>query len=154
MPHACIGVDIIVGFPGETDSHFNTTFDFISSLPVSYLHAFTYSERPGTAAIRIAEEPDGMPVAKTERSRRNRALRILSERKRSAFYAEHYGTQRSVLWEHTANEGKQLGFTDNYIRVERDFEQRTSDEIEIVTLCALPERGTVEVNASEFISIA
>lgn len=154
MPHACIGVDVIVGFPGESDSHFKTTLDFLSNLPVSYLHAFSYSERPGTAAIGIAEEPAGTPVAKGKRSRRNRLLRLLSEKRRSLFYTEHLGTQRSVLWEHTAKEGRQLGFTDNYIRIERPFEKDASGEIEIVTLSALTERGTVEVDALEFIPLA
>jgi threonylcarbamoyladenosine tRNA methylthiotransferase MtaB len=113
MPYACIGVDTIVGFPNETDEDFKETYNFINSLDVSYLHVFTYSERPNTAAIDM-----GNPVPMHIRRERNEMLRILSEKKRRAFYAQFIGTTRDVLFENHKNASLLTGFTDNYIKIE------------------------------------
>ncbi len=112
LPGAAIGVDVIVGFPGETDAHFQETFDFLHALPVAYFHVFTYSERENTPAAAY----DGVvPVA--ARRERTRMLRALSEKKRAAFAAAHQGSQRRVLFEHGSGGPMVFGFTENYIRV-------------------------------------
>lgn len=112
MPDAAIGVDVIVGFPGETDAHFRETYDFLHALPVAYFHVFTYSERENTPAAGFA---DAIPVA--ARRDRTRMLRALSEKKRAAFAARYRGDVRPVLFEHGDDGPLTLGFTDNYIRV-------------------------------------
>lgn len=113
MPHACIGVDVIVGFPGETEADFKDTYRFIQDLDVSYLHVFTYSERPNTPAI----DMEGR-VPMQERRARNQMLRILSEKKRAAFYSSFEGQELEVLVEHSRKEDVLTGFTKNYIKVE------------------------------------
>jgi threonylcarbamoyladenosine tRNA methylthiotransferase MtaB len=113
IPHACIGVDIIVGFPGETDTEFQATYDFLHRLEVSYFHVFTYSERKDTAAIQL----DGaVPMA--IRRERNEILRQLSEKKKHQFYRNHLNTKRELLVEHDGDENHWAGYTDNYIRVQ------------------------------------
>lgn len=116
MPHACIGCDVIVGFPGETETDFLETYRFLQDLDVSYLHVFTYSERANTPA---AEMPGAAPPE--DRRRRNQALRGLSEMKRRAFYAQHLGTVRPVLFEQHKDATLLSGFTDNYVKVEIPF---------------------------------
>lgn len=113
MPQACIGCDVIVGFPGETEADFLETYAFLQALDISYLHVFTYSERANTLA---AELPGVVPVE--ERRRRNQALRGLSEMKRRAFYRQHLGTARPVLFEQHRDPALLSGFTDNYIKIE------------------------------------
>lgn len=113
MPHACIGCDVIVGFPGETEDDFLETYRFIQSLDVSYLHVFTYSERANTPA---ADMPGAVPME--ERKRRNQALRGLSDMKRRHFYQTQLGSRRPVLLEAHRETGKVSGFTDNYVKVE------------------------------------
>ena len=108
----CIGVDVIVGFPGETNAHFTETYNFLNSLDISYLHVFTYSERENTAA---AEMENAIPIP--ERKRRNKMLRILSEKKKRAFYESQLGKVRPVLFEAENREGYMFGYTDNYVRV-------------------------------------
>lgn len=112
LPKASIGVDVIVGFPGESEDHFQQTYDFINSLDISYLHVFTYSERPRTTALRI---DDVIPVPK--RSERNKKLRILSLKKQRAHYEQFIGTTRQVLFEQAENEGQLFGYTPEYVRV-------------------------------------
>ncbi len=112
LPHACIGVDVIVGFPGETTADFQATYDFLNQLPVSYLHVFTYSERPNTNAAML---PNRVPMQ--VRKERNKILRALSDSKKSTFYNEHLGTTRAVLWEHEHDQNTMHGFTDNYIKI-------------------------------------
>ena len=124
MPHACIGLDVIVGFPGETDENFKETFDFISDLDVSYLHVFTYSERANTPA---AEMGDVVPV--NIRRQRNEALRHLSLKKKQQFYQQHLGTTRHVLFEKSKKEGMMTGFTDNYIKVELPWDADLVNQI-------------------------
>jgi threonylcarbamoyladenosine tRNA methylthiotransferase MtaB len=124
IPHASIGVDVIVGFPGETDEIFMDTYHFLQELDVSYLHVFTYSERPNTPA---AEMPGKIPME--VRRHRNDMLRILSEKKRQAFYRQHAGQVRAVLVERSKKEGMVTGFTDNYIKVELPADSFQVNEI-------------------------
>lgn len=112
MPHCCIGVDVIVGFPGETDEDFKDTYRFLSELDISYLHVFTYSERANTPA---AEMDGKVPV--DIRRQRNEMLRILSHKKRIAFTLPFLNTIRPVLFEHSTESGMMSGYTDNYIKV-------------------------------------
>lgn len=126
MPHACIGVDLIVGFPGETEAHFMDTYQFVNELDMSYLHVFTYSERDNTPAI---EMPKVVPV--NERRKRNKMLRILSEKKKRYFYNQHLKESRPVLWEASEKEtGLMHGFTDNYIKVQAPFDETLVNNIE------------------------
>lgn len=112
MPHACIGVDVITGHPGETDELFQESFDFIASLPVSYLHVFTYSERPNTYALSI--EPS---IDKNIRKKRTHKLRRLSKKKKYEFDTNYIDSIRSVLFEDSERDGMMYGYTDNYVRV-------------------------------------
>lgn len=112
MPHCCIGVDVIVGFPGETEEDFMDTYNFINELDISYLHVFTYSERANTPA---AEMPGVVPMQ--VRRERNDRLRLLSEKKKHFFYQQYAGSTREVLFEHQVENGMISGYTDNYIRV-------------------------------------
>ncbi len=132
IPHACIGVDVIVGFPGETEEEFMKTYNFIHSLDISYLHVFTYSERDNTNAIKSKEI---VPVE--ERRKRNEMLRILSEKKRNAFYDQHLNSSRSVLFETENDEGYMHGFTDNYIKVKTRYDESLCNTIQEVTLSSL-----------------
>ena len=116
MPHACIGVDVIVGFPGETEEDFLETYEFINQLNVSYLHVFTYSERENTDAALMQGK-----VAMSERKKRNKMLRILSAKKTRAFYEEHLGKTYPVLLEHENKNDFMFGFTPNYIKVKIPF---------------------------------
>ncbi len=144
MPDACIGVDVIVGFPGETEELFEETVSFIDSLPVAYLHAFTYSERPGTVAADYSDNGSWPSVAPKERSRRNRVLRTLSMRKRRDFYQRHIDTERSVLWESDQDGDWIEGFTDNYVRVRGRADAHQVGTIESVRLGRLGGDGVVE----------
>ena len=124
MPHCSIGVDVIVGFPGETDELFKETFDFLHSLDVSYLHVFTYSERPDTDAIKMKPV---VPIHK--RNERNKTLRNLSFMKLQYFTQQHLGKQRKVLFEIFDKNGMMEGYTDNYIRVSTSFRKDWANEI-------------------------
>ena len=129
MPHVCIGADVIVGFPGETEKEFAETVTFIEALSLSYLHVFTYSERDNTAAILF----DNV-VPRTVRHQRNKTLRQLSEQKRDAFYGGHLNSVRSVLWE-SENDGDYMhGYTDNYIRVRTNFDDALVNNVTPVLL--------------------
>jgi threonylcarbamoyladenosine tRNA methylthiotransferase MtaB len=112
MPDACIGIDVIVGFPGETDELFKETQQFLTEIPASYFHVFTYSERDNTTALRIV---DVVPME--TRFERNKILRIMSEKKKRAFYSEFLQKERKILWESEKDEEMISGFTDNYIKV-------------------------------------
>jgi threonylcarbamoyladenosine tRNA methylthiotransferase MtaB len=112
MPHCAIGVDVIVGFPGETEEDFRETFEFLHSLDVSYLHVFTYSERDNTHALEIKPV-----VPMSVRNERNKALRNLSYMKLQYFTNQHSGQTRKVLFEHEDKNGMMEGYTDNYIRI-------------------------------------
>ena len=117
MPHACIGADVITGFPGETDKEFIESYEFINGLDISYLHVFTYSERDNTEAANL---PGAVTVS--ERRRRNKMLRILSEKKRQVFYRENIGTRRIVLFEDELHDGMMQGYTENYIRASMPYD--------------------------------
>lgn len=129
MPDACIGVDVIVGFPGESDDHFKETVSFLTALEVSYLHVFTYSERANTSA----PEFEGK-VPMHIRQERNKILTELSFRKKRAFYEQQLGTRRPVLWEGNEKEGLMYGYTDNYIRVKKAFEPSSVNTIEPIDI--------------------
>lgn len=129
MPHCAIGVDVIVGFPGETEEHFLETYRFLNELPVSYLHVFTYSERQNTEA---ASMTGVVPVA--ERKRRNKMLRILSAKKLRAFYESQLGQERLVLFETENKDGFLYGYTDNYIRVKIPFDTSLCNSLHPVEL--------------------
>ena len=143
MPHAAIGVDVIVGFPGETEELFMETYNFLNELPISYLHVFTYSERENTEA---AEMEGAVPIP--ERKRRNKMLRILSEKKKMAFYQTQLGQTLPVLWEHENKDGKMYGFTENYVRVQKDFDSAFVNQIEFLNLEKILSDGTVSVLSS------
>ncbi|OBW41402.1 Threonylcarbamoyladenosine tRNA methylthiotransferase MtaB [Chryseobacterium sp. MOF25P] len=143
MPDAAIGVDVIVGFPGETEELFMETYNFLNELPISYLHVFTYSERENTEAVGMQGV---VPIP--ERKKRNKMLRILSEKKKMAFYQTQLGKTLPVLWEHENKDGKMYGFTENYVRVQKDFDQGSVNQIEFLNLEKILSDGTVTVLSS------
>ena len=144
MPHACIGVDVIVGFPGETDEHFLETYHFLNDLDISYLHVFTYSERDNTEAA----EMDGIVPANV-RAKRSKMLRGLSVKKRRAFYESQIGTQRTVLFETENKEGYIHGFTENYVRVKTPWNPELANTLQEINLTKIDEDGSVRL---EFVS--
>ncbi len=124
MPHCCIGVDVIVGFPGETKEDFEETVEFLRGLDISYLHVFTYSERDNTHALTIA------PIVPINvRNERNKILRNLSYEKMQAFTNKHIGQTRKVLFEHVNKNGMMEGYSDNYIKISAPFKQEWENEI-------------------------
>jgi len=129
LPDAGIGVDVIVGFPGESEEDFIHTHNFLRDLPVSYLHVFTYSERPETKAVSLPETVDVQ-----ERKRRNNILRILSEKKRAKFYSELIGTNQCVLFENLNRSGLIQGFTSNYIKFQTEFNENLAGNLVPVIL--------------------
>ncbi|MCW3083712.1 MAG: mtaB [Bacteroidetes bacterium] len=149
MPHCCIGVDVIVGFPGETEEDFLETYNFLNGLDISYLHVFTYSERDNTDAI---THPNVVPVA--IRKKRNKMLRILSAKKLRSFYEQHLGQTRTVLFEADNKEGFMHGFTDNYIKVKTPYNKALINQLQEVTLTALDADGCVliDILINEFVS--
>lgn len=139
MPDCCIGVDVIVGFPGETEERFLETVDFLKSLDISYLHVFTFSERENTPAF----DMEGVvPVA--ERKRRNKVLRALSDKKRQAFYTGQLHMARPVLLEKSKQAGIMTGYTDNYVKVELPLDESLINKSMLVSLDSInPETGNV-----------
>lgn len=140
IPHCAIGVDVIVGFPGETEEYFLETYRFLNQLPISYLHVFTYSERSNTEA---SDMEGSVPVS--ERKRRNKMLRILSEKKKREFYESQLGKKLPVLWEDEEKNGLMFGFTENYVRVQKTYDKNSSNTIELVTLDKIEADGSVSV---------
>lgn len=138
MPHACIGVDVIVGFPGETEEDFLETYNFLNELDISYLHVFTYSERDNTEAAIM----DGV-VSKKVRSKRSKMLRGLSAKKRRAFYESQLGTTRTVLFEGENKLGYIQGFTENYVKVKHPWNPELVNTLHTVTLTEIDEDGMV-----------
>ncbi|MCK0131086.1 tRNA (N(6)-L-threonylcarbamoyladenosine(37)-C(2))-methylthiotransferase MtaB [Flavobacteriaceae bacterium F08102] len=138
MPHACIGVDVIVGFPGETDELFLETYNYLNTLDIAYLHVFTYSERPNTEAY----EMEGVVPLKT-RHKRSKMLRGLSAKKRMAFYQSQLNTPVSVLFESENKAGYMFGFTENYIRVKTPWNPELVNTIHPVQLREIDEDGHV-----------
>ncbi len=138
MPHACIGVDVITGTPGETDEEFLKTHEFLRSIEVDYLHVFTYSERANTTAMRM---DDSVPME--TRRERTKQLRILSNKLQRAFYQKHLGSTRNVLFEAEENEGQMLGFTDNYLRVTMPYDTAFVNHIVPVELTRIDGEGHI-----------
>ena len=145
MPHACIGVDVIVGFPGETDEHFLETYHFLNDLDISYLHVFTYSERDNTEAV----EMEGV-VPMNVRSKRSKMLRGLSVKKRRAFYESQIGTNRTVLFESENKEGYIHGFTENYVKVKTPWNPELVNTLHEINLTKIDEDGSVRM---EFLNV-
>jgi len=145
MPHACIGVDVIVGFPGETDEHFLETYHFLNDLDISYLHVFTYSERDNTEAVEL----DGV-VPMNVRSKRSKMLRGLSVKKRRAFYESQIGTNRTVLFESENKEGYIHGFTENYVKVKTPWNPELVNTLHEINLTKIDEDGSVRM---EFLNV-
>ena len=139
IPDCCIGVDVIVGFPGETNEEFEKTLDFLKELDVSYLHVFTYSERANTKALNI--EPV-VPLA--TRRERSKMLRILSEKKRRAFYKKFENTTAEVLFEAENDEGVMYGFTKNYIKVSVPYQEELVNTIQMVSLSEITKFGIMK----------
>jgi len=140
MPDACIGVDVIVGFPGETDEHFLETYHFLNDLDISYLHVFTYSERDNTEAA----EMEGV-VHGNVRSKRSKMLRGLSVKKRRAFYESQLGTTRTVLFEAENKEGYIHGFTENYVKVKTPWNPELVNTLHEIKLTRIDEDGSVRI---------
>lgn len=138
MPHACIGVDVIVGFPGESEEHFLETYNFLNELDISYLHVFTYSERDNTPAA----EMDGVVPLKV-RKKRSKMLRGLSAKKRRAFYESQLGTRRTVLFEGENKEGYIHGFTENYVKVKTPWNPELVNTLQQIKLTKIDEDGLV-----------
>ena len=148
MPHACIGVDVIVGFPGETDDHFLDTYNFLNELDISYLHVFTYSERDNTEAA----EMEGV-VPKKIRSKRSKMLRGLSVKKRRAFYESQIGAARTVLFESENKEGYIHGFTENYVKVKSPWNPELVNTLHNIKLTEIDEDGIVRFDfVKEFVA--
>jgi threonylcarbamoyladenosine tRNA methylthiotransferase MtaB len=138
MPDACIGVDVIVGFPGETDEHFLETYNFLNELDISYLHVFTYSERDNTIA---AEMEEVVPLK--VRKKRSKMLRGLSAKKRRAFYESQLGKSKTALFEGENKEGYIHGFTENYVKVKTPWNPELVNTLHKVELKKIDEDGLV-----------
>lgn len=144
MPHACIGVDVIVGFPGETDENFLETYNFLNEMDISYLHVFTYSERDNTEAAAM----DGV-VPMNVRSKRSKMLRGLSVKKRRAFYESQIGKNRTVLFESENKEGYIHGFTENYVKVKTPWNPELVNTLHKINLTRIDEDGSVRMDFLE-----
>jgi threonylcarbamoyladenosine tRNA methylthiotransferase MtaB len=136
----CIGVDVIVGFPGETDEEFLDSYNFLQSLDISYLHVFTYSERANTSAPKLGET---VPMEK--RKERSKMLHILSDKKKRAFYEENVGSERTVLFEAEEDEGMMFGFTENYVKVKTPFDASLVNQFRKVKLTAIDRDGIMKI---------
>jgi threonylcarbamoyladenosine tRNA methylthiotransferase MtaB len=141
MPHACIGVDVIVGFPGETEELFLETYNFLNTLDISYLHVFTYSERDNTLAATLEDV-----VPKNVRAKRSKMLRGLSVKKRRAFYESQLGTKRTVLFESENKAGYIHGFTENYVKVKTPWDPELVNTLHEVVLESIDDDGAVRFN--------
>lgn len=147
MPNACIGVDVIVGFPGETDEHFLDTYNFLNELEISYLHVFTYSERDHTEAALM----DGV-VPMNVRNKRSKMLRGLSVKKRRAFYESQLGSTKTVLFESENKEGYIHGFTENYVKVKAPWNPELVNTLHEVELTKIDDDGLVRLEFTEVFS--
>jgi len=140
LPNACIGVDVIVGFPGETDEIFLETYNFLNDLDISYLHVFSYSERPNTHAATLPDK-----VSKSIRSKRSKMLRGLSAKKRRAFYESQINTTHTVLFEGENKEGYIHGFTENYVKVKSPWNPGLVNTLQKINLTAIDTDGLVRI---------
>ena len=143
MPDACIGVDVIVGFPGESDKHFLDTYAFLVDLPVSYLHVFSYSERPNTPAAEMKNQ-----VSKTIKNKRSKMLRGLSAKKRHAFYESQLQKTKTILFEAENKEGYIQGFTENYVKVRIPWDPTLQNQTRSATLAEIDNKGMVRLAKS------
>lgn len=148
MPDCCIGVDVIVGFPGETREDFIDTYNFLNHLDISYLHVFTYSERENTPA---KDMPGSVPGS--ARADRSKMLHILSEKKRRAFYDTQLGKTDEVLFEGDIKEGLMHGFTRNYVKVKAKYDPVLVNELKSVKLLEVSAGGDVEIEESREILV-
>ncbi|TAE45796.1 MAG: radical SAM protein, partial [Cytophagales bacterium] len=147
-PDCCIGVDVIVGFPNETEEDFLETYQFLNDLDISYLHVFTYSERANTEAIKIK------PVVPAHiRNERSKMLHILSDKKRRFFYEQNINSIRSVLFENDIENGNMQGFTENYIRVTAKYDAMLVNELKTLRLSKINDEMLMEVEESEEIFV-
>jgi threonylcarbamoyladenosine tRNA methylthiotransferase MtaB len=140
LPYAGIGADVIVGFPGESEEDFADTLSFLEKMPLSYLHVFTFSERPGTIAENL-----GGKVSYSEKEMRSKRLSALSEEKNMQFYKMNVGKESSVLFEKTRAEGLITGFTSNYIRVEHPWQSKLAGQIKKVKMTGISQSGKMSV---------
>ncbi len=143
-PDACIGVDVIVGFPGETNEDFMETVDFIKDLDVSYLHVFTYSERANTTAIKL-----GDPVPMNIRKERSKQLHILSDKKKRAFYEKNIGRKEIVLFENENNDGYMFGFTSNYVKIKMPFDEAMTNTFQNIEMTEVDRDGLMKASLVE-----
>ena len=143
MPDACIGVDVIVGFPGETDQHFLDTYTFLVDMPVSYLHVFSYSERPNTIAAKMKNQ-----VSKKIKNKRSKMLRGLSAKKRHAFYESQLQKTKTILFEAENKEGYIEGFTENYVKVRMPWDPALQNQTKSATLTEIDKGGMMRITNS------
>ncbi|MEN9988099.1 MAG: hypothetical protein RLZZ585_1138 [Bacteroidota bacterium] len=145
---ACIGVDVIVGFPGETDEDFMETIDFLKELDISYLHVFTYSERANTGAPKLGEA-----VPMEIRRERSKQLHLLSDRKKRQFYSENIGSVRNVLFEQEEDEGIMYGFTENYVKVKYTYQPDLVNTFQTIKLLELDRDGIMKCELVSLINV-
>ena len=143
QPDCCIGVDVIVGYPGETDEAFQKTYDYLRDLPISYLHVFTYSERANTTAKKLA---NAIPM--NIRKERSNMLRILSDKKKRAFYESQLGKSHTVLWESENQDGLMHGFSENYIKFKKPYFEEDANSFQQVTASKIDTDGMMVFLAS------
>lgn len=144
MPDCCIGVDVIVGFPGETREDFIDTYNFINELDISYLHVFTYSERENTLAAGMKGTVPG-----STRAERSKMLHILSDKKRRAFYESQLGNPAEILFERDITDGYMHGFSRNYVKVRTKYDPILVNELKAVQLTSISPDGDVEITEAE-----
>ncbi len=143
-PDACIGVDVIVGFPGETDEDFIDSVNFLKDLDISYLHVFTYSERANTGAPKLGEK-----IPMEVRRERSKQLHLLSDRKKRQFYTENIGTERTVLFEHEEDEGIMYGFTENYVKVKFPYQKELTNTFQKIRFTEIDRDGIMKCELIE-----
>tara|TARA_B100000029_G_scaffold465569_1_gene500325 strand:- start:379 stop:1722 length:1344 start_codon:yes stop_codon:yes gene_type:complete len=142
IPNACIGVDVIVGFPGETDEYFNETLEFLKELNISYLHVFTYSKRDNTSAAKM-----DLQVPNQVKMKRSLILRSLSDKKKRSFYQSQIGTDRTVLYETENKKGYIYGYTENYLRVRSAWNPILANKLDFVKIKKIDSEGFIRVQA-------
>ena len=140
IPNVCIGVDVIVGFPGETEEYFNETLNFLKELNISYLHVFTYSERDNTIATELSN-----PVPMEVRSKRSMILRSLSDKKRRSFYQSQIGSYKTVLYETENKKGYIYGYTENYLRVRSPWNPELANKLKSVRINRIDSEGYIRI---------
>jgi threonylcarbamoyladenosine tRNA methylthiotransferase MtaB len=144
MPDCCIGVDVITGFPGESEDEFKRSYEFLTALEISYLHVFTYSERANTKAVDMVNEVP-LPI----RNKRSKMLRTLSEKKKRFFYESQVGKEGKVLFEDDVNEGIMEGFTSNYIRIKAKYDPVLINELKEIVMVSVDEHTLMEITEKE-----